>query len=146
VIYLVDTNVLSDGAPARAIADPALIAWLVAHSDKLTLSVVKLMEIQAGIAKARRQGAERRADALETWLDTIIADYEDRVWPVDTHIALLAGYLRDRALGLGHDPGTNDTLIAATAAHHRLTVLTRNLRHFQPLGVKAIDPAAGLPA
>ena len=42
--------------------------------------------------------------------------------------------------GIGANPGYADILIAATAQHHELTVATRNLRHFQPLGVSCRDP------
>gem|GEM_PF-2305952 len=50
------------------------------------------------------------------------------------------------ARALGRPPGFADIVIAATAAHHRLTLLTRNVKHFEPLGVALHDPFAGLPS
>src|SRR5258708_15358314 len=59
-VYLIDTNVISAGAPSRA-APPALIAWMDHHSAQLFISAVTVAEIEDGIAKARREGATRKA-------------------------------------------------------------------------------------
>jgi predicted nucleic acid-binding protein len=53
--------------------------------------------------------------------------------------------MSDRARGLGHAPGLADIIIAATAQHRGLTVLSRNLRHLEPLGVAVVDPFVKLP-
>jgi predicted nucleic acid-binding protein len=70
---------------------------------------------------------------------------ERRFLPFDVAVARVAGRLSDRARSKGRSPGFPDLAIAATAAAHNLTVLTRNLRHFAPLGVPAHDPFAALP-
>jgi predicted nucleic acid-binding protein len=59
--------------------------------------------------------------------------------------ARMAGGLSDRARGACHAPGFADVVIAATACCHGLTILTRNVRHFAPLGVAAVDPFKTLP-
>ena len=51
-----------------------------------------------------------------------------------------------RARGQGQAPGFADIIIAATASRHQLTILTRNMRHFEPLGVPALNPFEGLPS
>jgi predicted nucleic acid-binding protein len=51
----------------------------------------------------------------------------------------------DRARGQGQAPGLADIIIAATARQHGLTILSRNLKHFEPLGVRVLDPFAALP-
>uniref|UniRef100_Q07L18 Ribonuclease VapC n=1 Tax=Rhodopseudomonas palustris (strain BisA53) TaxID=316055 RepID=Q07L18_RHOP5 len=143
-MYLVDTNVISAGAPSRS-ALPALIAWMDHHSPQLYVSAVTVAEIGDGIAKARREGATRKASDLEAWLDTLLHLYGERVLSFDAATARLAGILSDRARGQGQAPGFADIIIAATAMQHGLTVLSRNLKHFEPLGVAALDPFAALP-
>lgn len=144
-MYLVDTNVISVGAPSKAPAPPDLAAWMDAHSAALFLSAVSVAEIQDGIAKARREGAARKAGDLDAWLDTLLHLYGARVLPLDVEVARVAGDLSDRARALGRPPGFADIIIAATATHHRLTLLTRNLKHFEPLGVALHDPFSTLP-
>lgn len=145
--YLVDTNVISAGAPARAAGDASpLIEWMDRHSDALFLSVITIAEIEDGIAKLRREGARRRAVGLSDWLDAVLHLYSDRILLLDIPTARLAGALSDRARGQGHAPGFADVVIAATAHLHGLTILTRNLRHFVPLDVPTHDPFARLPA
>lgn len=146
MIYLVDTNVLSEGAPTKSVSRPELVSWLDRHSEKLFLSAVTIAEIEAGIAKCRRQGAARKAGHLTAWLDTLLHLYTTRVLPLDVPVARAQGRLSDYARALGHTPGFADLAIAATAQHHGCTVLTRNLRHFACLGVPAANPFDGLPA
>lgn len=143
-MYLVDTNVLSAGAPSR-IAPVDLIVWMDEHSAELFLSAVTVAEIEDGIAKLRREGATRKAADLATWLETLLHLYGSRILPFDTAAARVAGALSDLVRGQGQAPGFADIAIAATAKHHGLTVLTRNLRHFEPLGVPVIDPFTALP-
>lgn len=143
-MYLVDTDVISAGAPSR-LAPAKLVAWMDAHSDVLFLSAVTVTEIEDGIAKLRREGATRKGAALAAWLEAMLHLYERRVLPFDTPTARIAGVLSDRARGQGQAPGLADIIIAATALHRGLTILTRNARHFAPLGVPVIDPFGTLP-
>jgi predicted nucleic acid-binding protein len=138
-LYLVDTNVLSAGAPSR-VAPAELIAWMDEHSVELFLSAVTVAEIEDGIAKLRREGATRKAADLAAWLETLLHLYGSRILPVDTATARVAGVLSDLARAHGQAPGFADIAIAATAKHHGLTILTRNLRHYESLGVPVIDP------
>ena len=75
------------------------------------------------------------ARALALWLDSVLALYGDHILPVDVASARRWGRLSNV---LGHDGA--DLLIAATALEHGLTVVTRNVRHFEPAGVKVLDP------
>lgn len=145
-VYLVDTNVISQGAPARRSAATALADWMDRHSDELFLSAVTIAEIEEGIAKARREGAARKADDLSAWLDAVLHLYGNRVLALDAELARGLGQLSDHARALGRPPGLADLIIAATAVHHGLTILTRNVKHFAPLGVTVLDPFTALPA
>jgi predicted nucleic acid-binding protein len=138
--YLVDTNVISAGTPGRAEHAPAVLRWMETNTDALHLSVVTIAEIEAGIAKSLRDNAARKAARLTEWLETVLHLYADRVLPIDIAVARIAGGLSDRARSLGRTPGFADIAIAATASLHGLTLLTRNLRDFAPLGVAALDP------
>ena len=137
--YLVDTNVISAAAPTKTVTRSELIQWMDAHSADLFLSAVTIAEIADGIAKARRNGAERKAADLSTWLQTVLHLYVDRVLPFDAATAEIAGALSDLARGRGDSPGFADVAIAATAARHGLTILSRNELHFAAMDVALID-------
>ena len=143
-MYLVDTDVVSAGAPSKA-SSAALVTWMDEHTADLYLSAVSIAEIEAGIARLRRQGGKRRADELTLWLDTLLHLYEERVLPLDVPAARIAGALSDLARSKGHAPGFADVAIAATARCRGFTILTGNVRHFEPLGVPFLDPFAALP-
>jgi predicted nucleic acid-binding protein len=115
------------------------------HSTSLFMSSVTVAEIEDGIAKLRREGASRKSADLTAWLDTILHLYGDRILAFDAATARIAGVLSDRARGVGHAPGLADIIVAATAQHHGLTILSRNLRHLEPLGVAVVDPFIKLP-
>jgi toxin FitB len=143
-VYLVDTNIISAASPARPVPS-ALLEWMDAHSAFLFLSVVTLAEIEDGIAKSRRERAVRKSADLASWLETICHLYGDRILAFDAPAARIAGAISDRARGKGHAPGFADMIIAATAQRHGLTILSRNLKHFVPLGVAVLDPFLALP-
>jgi toxin FitB len=145
-MYLVDTNVISAGAPSKAVSAVELLKWMDDHSTSLYLSVVTVVEIEDGIAKARRERARRKAADLASWLDTLLHLYGDRVLAFDIAAARIAGELSDHARSEGFAPGFADILIGATARAHQLIVLTQNIRHFGPLGILTINPFQELPA
>ena len=144
-MYLIDTDILSTGAPGRRERPAALVEWMDARSDVLFLSTITVAEIRHGIARLERTAAAARAARLGDWLDLVLHLYGDRVIPFDIAAANVAGSLMDRARATGHSPGFADLAIAATAESRNLTVLTRNLRHFAPLDIGAVDPFEGLP-
>lgn len=143
--YLVDTNVISATSPTAAVPRAAVVSWMDAHSADLFMSAVTVAEIADGIAKAKREGATRKASALSAWLRTLLHLYDTRVLPFDTPTAEVAGALSDLARGRGHAPGFADIAIAATARRHDMTILSRNERHFAPMDVAVIDPFRELP-
>jgi hypothetical protein len=145
-VYLVDTSVLSAIAPTKARPSPELAGWMDRHSDKLYLSVITIAEVEGGIAKARREGASRKADRLTEWLEALLHLYSARILPLDIATARTLGGLADFARGSGHTAGFADLGIAATAQTYGYAVLTRNLRHFRGLAVPAHDPFESLPA
>ena len=144
-MYLVDTNVIAAGAPSKRSADSRLITWMDVHSSELYLSVVTVAEIEDGIAKSHRENSMRKADDLAAWLEVVLHLYESRILAFDIAAARLAGALSGIARSRGIAPGFADLIIGATARCHVLTILTRNVRHFKPLGLLTINPFEHLP-
>lgn len=143
-MYLLDTNILSVGAPGkRAPVGPGFADWMRAQSDRLHLSAITIAEVEAGIARADRIGAVAKAGALRRWLAAVEHFHAGRILPFGVTEARHAGAILDRARA--HDPGFEDIAIAATAAAHGLTVLTANTRHFAPLGVPFANPLTDWP-
>jgi toxin FitB len=143
--WLIDTDVISAAAPTLPVGRGDVVAWMERHSSRLFVSAVTIAEIADGIAKAKRTGARRKASDLAAWLDTVLHLYGDRVLAFDAATATIAGPLSDLARSRGHAPGFADIAIAATARRHRLTILSRNVRHFAVMDVDVVDPFRGLP-
>lgn len=143
--YLVDTNVISAVAPTSPVRRTDLVEWMDSHSADLFLLAVTIAEIADGMAKAKREGARRKASDLSAWLQTVLHLYGERVLPFDSPTAQLAGVLADLARSRGHSPGFADIAIAATARLHNLTILSRNERHFASVNAVVVDPFQKLP-
>lgn len=133
-MFLVDTDVLS--LLRRPKRSPRIRRWMAAQrTTDLYVSVVSVAEIERGITRQRRRDPAF-ASLLARWLDTVLSLYGNRILPVDAPTARRWGRLSG---DLGHE-GT-DLLIAATAIEHGLTVVTRNVRHFEPTGAQVLDPS-----
>ena len=134
-MFLVDTDALS--VLRRRERNPGAVHWMESQrTTDLYLSVVTVGEIERGITQQLRRDPSF-ARELAQWLDRALSWYGDRILPVDTATARRCGQLMAT---LGHEGA--DLLIAATALENGLTVVTRNVRHFEPTGVPAIDPFA----
>jgi toxin FitB len=133
VTHLVDANVLSE--PTKANSDAKVVAWLRRHEPELTIDPIILGEIRFGI---HLLPASKRRRRLERWFDEGVAKLACLPWTADTGLrwAKLLADLR-RA---GKAIPIKDSLIAATALLHGLTVVTRNTRDFRAAGVKVLDP------
>jgi len=142
-MYLLDTNIVSLFDPRRAAEAGPVIGWLRRHDPLLYLSTITLTEIETGILKLRRELKEARANQLALLRDGLIADFRDRLLPLDIEVALTMARLADAIRPAVIE--RVDLIIAATASVHGLTVLTRNVRHFAPTGVPVIDPLRSLP-
>lgn len=144
--YLLDTSVVSVFGPGRRDLTAPFAEWARAKDDELYLSSVTMFEISQGIAKLARQGTDPRVPALELWRDGLSRQFGSRQLSLDEAIADIGGRLSDKGFALGRHPGFLDILIAATALANDLTLLTRNLRHFLPLGIDVVDPLDRLPS
>ena len=147
--YLLDTNVLSALAPGKAdkpVLDPALMSWIRANTDALFISAITAIEIEAGVLKLGRTSPGRWHARLSNWFALILNEYGDRILAADLPVARVASLMTDRSKAKGEYPGFPDVVIAATAVAYDLILLTRNLKHFDSLGVPGIDPFERLPS
>jgi predicted nucleic acid-binding protein len=134
-MYLLDTNVLSASRRPEKAA-PGFAAW-VAESDprEMYLSAVSLLEFRVGALRvARRDGPQ--ASILDRWIrEQVLQRFEGRILPFDGDVALLCAPL--------HVPDPRperDAMIAATALHHGMVLVTRNTRDFASIGVPLLNP------
>lgn len=140
--YLLDTSVNSAFAPGRPPLSPEMASWFKDNADSLYLSAMTVQEIQKGASKltlANRGGSRRASDLLE-WLEKLLTEFGEKVLPIDSHVARVAGVLEAEATSIGRNPGLADILIAATAKAHDLELLTVNLKHFAPLELVCRNP------
>jgi toxin FitB len=144
-VYLVDTNIISSAAPGRP-APYAIVEWMDTRSALLFLSVVTVAEIEDGIAKLIREERRVRARIWHHGWKRCCISTVSAFLVFDAPTARIAGGVADQARGRGHAPGFADIIIAATAKRHELTILSRNVRHFEPLGVAVLDPFVTLPS
>jgi hypothetical protein len=132
VSFLLDTNVVSEIRRGR---DPQVRAWAatVDHDD-LHLSVMTLGEIRTGIDRLRGRDSVQ-ADVFLRWLGELHARFAGRILPVDAPVADRWGRINASA-----NRNTVDSLIAATAHVHDLTVVTRNTKDFEACHVPLLNP------
>jgi len=133
VTFLVDANVLSE--PTRPAPSPRVITWLRANEREIAIDPIILGEIRFGI---HLLSAGRRRRRLEEWFSQGIERISCLTWNAATGLrwAQLLAHLRKT----GHAMPVKDSLIAASALVHDLTVVTRNVADFRKSGVKVHDP------
>ena len=134
--YLVDANVLSEAT--RPQPDPRVLAWLELHEQEIAVDPVILGEIRFGILLLPE--GKRRA-RLERWFQEGVEHIHCLPWEAATGLRW-AQLLAELRAG-GRSMPIKDSLIAATALVHDLTVATRNHTDFEKARVKIVDPFAG---
>jgi len=132
--YLIDTNVVSELRKGRR-CDPGVASWFAeVSSDEIYLSALTLGEIRKGIENIRRRDVPA-AEALDAWFRELEESYSDRILTVDQAIAEQWGRFNVP------DPlPVLDSLLAATASVHGLTLVTRNLHDVERTGVDCLNP------
>lgn len=136
MIYLLDTNVISERTKREP--DENVRTWLRSQRVSDTfLSVITLAELEQGIL---RLGDTRRAQELGEFLKGVERQFQGRILAVDRDVARQWAVLTALALAKGTPLGYADSLIAATASAHHLTVVTRNTGDFAGTGIPHINP------
>jgi predicted nucleic acid-binding protein len=132
--YLIDTNVLSE--LRRREPNQGVLDWFLERpATGLYLSVLSLGEIRKGIESLHH--GDRRSRLLD-WLEVELpAFFSERILPVDERVADRWGRLLSQ---VGRPVPAVDSLLAATALHHDLLLVTRNVRDFAYTGLEVINP------
>ena len=134
-MFLLDTNVLSELRRRRRAA-PRVLTWAQSvDPSSLFLSAVTILEIEKGalLMKARDP---MQADILDRWIrSVVIPSFAARILAFDENIAL-----RCAPLHVPDPRPDRDAMIAATALHHGMIVVTRNTRDFAAIGVPLLNP------
>ena len=132
--YLIDTNVVSE--LTKVSPDPGVVTFL-SEQDDLWLSSVVLHELEFGLLSLPEG---RRRDDLQQVLSDFIAEFDDRILPLERVEAEWAARLRAKAHLSGRVLHLGDALIAGTARAHGLAVATRNVKDFDGLDVSVANP------
>lgn len=142
MMYVLDTNVVSELRKIQAgKANANLAAWAESvDAADLFVSAITILELEQGVLSFERKDATQGA-LLRAWLEQhVLPEFSGRTLPVDTAVAQ-----RCARLHVPDKRSERDALIAATALVHGMTVVTRNVADFQPLGVAILNPWEFLP-
>lgn len=134
--YLLDTCAISEITKPKA--NRGVIEWLEStDSEDLYLSVINIGEIKKGINKLP---ASKKKQDLLFWLETLLEDYQSRILTVDLNVMENWSLLVANAEKKGQPIASLDSIIAATAYTHHLTLVTRNERDFYACNIPLINP------
>ncbi len=140
-MFLMDTNVISE-VRMGARCDAHVCDWYSRVEEaQLFISSLSIGQIRRGIELARRRGDLPQADTLESWLETVRAQFSSRVLPVDDSVANIWG-----RLAATRPVPVIDGLLATTAIVHNLVLVTRNVADVDGLGATLLNlflPATG---
>lgn len=134
-MYILDTNVVSELRKGNK-AHQNLRTWAQKlPAVSLYLSAISILELEIGILLIERRDRKQGA-ILRAWMDHhVLPAFDGRVLAIDTTVAQ-----RCAAFHVPNPKSDRDALIAATAVVHGMTIATRNVSHFQKMGVALVDP------
>lgn len=136
-MFLLDTNVVSELRKIRlGRADANVARWADSvDAADLYLSAITVQELEIGVLLAQRRDPQQGA-IFRTWLNRqVLPAFAGRILPVDTAVAR-----RSAGLHVPDPRPLSDGLIAGTALVHGMTVVTRNIGDFAPMGVALLNP------
>lgn len=137
-MYLLDTNIVSEIRKiSNGKANKGVVEWFkTAETGSQFISTITLFELQKGVLLAAHKNDFVKADALQAWLDTIRFNFTGRTLPVNKKVALYCA-----ALHIPNPKPAFDSLIAATALAHDLTLVTRNTSDFENIpNLRIVNP------
>ena len=133
--WLLDTCVVSE--LTRPEPNAFVRQWLADHAKLSAIAAVSVGEIQHGLLRLPAGAKKRR---LETWFDELCGQFDSRILPTTTAVWREFGRLKTDLEQTGRPQDDLDIAIASTAYCHKLTLVTRNVRHFQDTGLDICNP------
>ncbi len=134
--YLLDTCVISE--LVKPSPDANVIDWLKSTpAERLYLSVITIGEVRKGLTKLPDT---KRKDLLTNWLNTLLEDYQNRIYSIDPTVAENWGIMQGNAEKKGKQLSSLDSLIAAIVYTHNLILVTRNVRDFEASNLPIHNP------
>jgi toxin FitB len=135
--YLLDTNVISESY--KPLPDAA-VATFLSRTPDLWISTPSIHELFYGL---ERMPAGRNRQSVAAWIVGLKLNFRERLLTLDWDAAGMAGTLRAHAEQKGANGHEIDSLVAGIALCHGLTVATRNIKDFRPMGVPVLNPWTG---
>lgn len=133
--WLLDTCIISE--LTKPAPSSAVLQWLRVPYRQSVLCAVTVGEVQFGIERMPLGGKRNR---LQLWFDRLCLDFDGRILPTDEAVWRAWSRLRASCHTQGKPQSDLDLLIAATALHHGLILVTRNTRHFEETGLTLVNP------
>ena len=138
-MILLDTNIIS--ALMQSTPDPAIVKWLDRQPpESVWTTAITVFEVRFGLDLLAT--GRRRRQLEEAFEKALAEDFEGRVLPFDQTAAEAAGALAAARRRAGRTIEIRDVQIAGIAAARKATLATRNIRHFDGLGLALVDPGA----
>jgi predicted nucleic acid-binding protein len=127
--FLADTNILSELIRKRP--DPGVLRW-AEGVRRVAISAITVEEVYFGLLW-------KPNPRVQLWFEEVLATHCD-ILPATAEIAKRSGQLRGQFQARGQTRTSWDMLIAATALEHQMTLVTRNVRHFEDCGIPLLNP------
>jgi len=134
-MFLLDTNVISELRQGKLLQNAQVVTWAQQQVfEQFFLSAVTILELEKGV-QALEHKQPPQGQALRRWLDGVTGVFDGRIIPFSASMAK-----RCASLHFPNSLSERDAMIAATALEHRFTVVTRNTKDFQNMGLKLLNP------
>jgi toxin FitB len=134
-MFVADTDLISE--LRQKTPNPKVLQWLRDHDHELFLTAVTIGEIKKGV---ELYPAGRKKTELYAWLESLLQDFDGYVLEYSQEEALIWGTLYATAQKAGRKPPALDSLNAAIALRHGLTLVTRNEKDYAGTAVKVFNP------
>ncbi len=135
--YLLDTCLISELAKSKP--DEKVVDWVLSENETgFYVSVLTFGELHKGIEKLPES---KKKEELRSWIEDELKNrFQNRIIAIDMRVSILWGKIQCIAEKKGKPMPAIDSLIAATALAHDLTVVTRNVSDMEQSGVKLLNP------